>query len=81
MNKIPAYNLTALGQSLLDILIKAGVFAGLLVVNFLSAGLTNGTFQLPYAAITLPVLTLLLSQCDSYFVAWAEKDNIPVPTA
>jgi hypothetical protein len=81
MNKIPAYNLTAFGQSLLDILIKAGVFAGLLLINFLTTALTNGVIQLPYTAITLPVLTLLLSQCDSYFVAWAEKDNVPVPSA
>lgn len=78
--KLPAYNYSALGQSLLDIAIKAAVFAALLLINFVSAALTNGSLQLPYAAVTLPVLTLIISQLDSYFVAWAEKDNVPVPT-
>jgi len=79
MNKIPAYNWSALKQSLLDIAIKAGVFLGLLVLDSLSAALTNGSIQLPYATVTLPSLTLIVSQLDSYFVAWAEKDNVPVP--
>jgi hypothetical protein len=59
---------------LLDILIKAGVAAGLLLLNWLSAALSNGTIQLPYAALTLPVLTLLISQLDSYFINWQSKE-------
>jgi hypothetical protein len=79
VSKIQAYNWSALGQSLLDIGIKAGVFAVLLLLNFVSAALSGGSFQLPYPAITLPVATLVVSQLDSKFVAWAQKDNIPVP--
>lgn len=81
MNKIPAFNYSALEQSLLDIAIKIGVFAGLLVLNVISSALSNGSIELPYAAFTLPVLTLILSQLDSTFVAWSQKENVPVPNA
>ena len=77
--KLKAFDYSALGQSLLDIAIKGGVFVALLLLNYVSAGLSGGTWQLPYPAVTLPVLTILVSQLDSYFVAWAEKDNVPVP--
>ena len=79
--KLPAYNYSAFGQALLDIAIKAGVYGVLLLVNSVSAALSNGSFQLPYAAATLPIATLVLSQLDSKFVAWAQKDNVPVPAA
>lgn len=69
--KIPAYNFSALGQSLLDILIKVGVAAVIALVNAVIAALTNGAIQLPYEAVTLPIATLLLSQLDSYLVNWS----------
>ncbi len=78
--KLQAVNLNPLQQSLLDIAIKAGVFLVLLLLNFISAALSNGTFQLPDAVLTLPILTLLVSQLDSYFVQYANKENVPVPT-
>jgi hypothetical protein len=71
--KLNVTDWSKLGQSLLD-LIKAGVAAGLLLLNWLSAALSNGTIQLPYAALTLPVLTLLISQLDSYFINWQSKE-------
>ncbi len=71
MQKIPAYNWSVLGQSLLDIAIKVGVGAVILFVNSVSASLTNGAIQLPYEAFSLPLVTLLLSQFDSYFVNWS----------
>ena len=78
---IKAYNLSSFKQALLDIAIKAGVFLVLLVLDFVSAGLTNGKFQIPDPVVMLPILTLLVSQLDSYFVAYAKKENIPVPTS
>ena len=77
--KLKAFDMSSFGQSLLDIGIKVGVFAVLLLLNFISAALTNGTFQLPYPAIVLPILTLLVSQLDSFMVDYANKNNVPVP--
>lgn len=81
MNKLKAYNLGSLGASLLDIGIKVGVFAVLLLINFVTTALTNGTITLPYPAILLPVMTLIISQLDSFVVDYAKKENVPVPQA
>ena len=78
---INATQLSAFKLALLDIAIKVGVFAALLVLNFITSALTNGSVQLPYTPITLPALTLVISQLDSYFVDYAKKENVPVPTA
>lgn len=75
--KLPVYNWSAFEQSVLDIAIKVGVFCGLIILNVLSSVMTG--WQLPDPAVTLPVLTLVLSQLDSLFVAWAQKENVPVP--
>jgi hypothetical protein len=78
--KLKAYNYSALGLSLLDIGIKVCVGAVILLINFVTTALSNGTITLPDPVITLPVLTLLLSQFDSFVVDYAKKENIPTPT-
>lgn len=78
--KLQAVNYSSFKQSLLDIGIKAAVFVILSLLDFVSAGLSNGSFQLPSPQITLPILTLLVSQLDSYFVNYANANNVPVPT-
>lgn len=80
MQKLKAYNFTPIAQSLLDIAIKAGVFVALLLINYISAALSNGTVQLPYPVATLPLATLIVSQLDSYFVAYAKKENVAIPS-
>jgi len=79
--KLQAVNLSPVQQSLLDIAIKAGVFLGLLLLDFISSALSNGTIKLPDPAITLPILTILVSQLDSYFVKYANDNQIPLPPA
>lgn len=74
---IKAYNFSVFGQGLLDIAIKVGVAAVVLLVNALSSAVTNGSLQLPDPAISVPVITILLSQLDSYVVAWQAKENPP----
>jgi hypothetical protein len=78
--KLKAYNYSALGLSLLDIGIKVCVGAVILLIDFVTTALSNGTITLPDPVITLPVLTLLLSQFDSFVVDYAKKENIPTPT-
>ncbi len=80
MQKLPAYNFSALGQALLDIGVKVLVGAVVLLLDYVTTSVTNGTVTLPDPAITLPVLTLILSQLDSLVIAWAKKENAPVPT-
>jgi hypothetical protein len=75
--KFDASQLSAIKQSLLDIGIKVGVFAALVVLNYISAGLTNGSINLP--PLLLGVLSLLVSQADSFFIDYAGKHNVPVP--
>lgn len=70
MIKINAFILTPFWQGILDILIKAGVALAILVLNYLSAALTNGMLALPYPGLTIPAATLLISQLDAYFVHW-----------
>ena len=79
--KLKVYSLSPVEQSFLDIAIKAGVFLGLLVLNYVSSLLSGGTIQLPYAAVSLPVLTLIVSQLDSKFVAWSQEFDVPLPPA
>jgi hypothetical protein len=43
------------------------------------AGLSGGTIQLPYGAVTVPVVSLLLSQLDSKFVNRSIEHNLPLP--
>jgi hypothetical protein len=70
MTKLPAYNFTALGQALLDILIKVVASAIVAFLNAIVAAATNGSIHLPAPAITVPALGLIVSQFDSYFVKW-----------
>ena len=79
MQKLPAYNFSALGQVFLDIGVKVLVGAVLLALDYITTALTNGTITLPDPAITLPVLTLVVSQLDSFVIDYAKKENIPVP--
>jgi len=80
MQKLPAYNFSALGQSLLDIGVKVLVGAVLLLLDYVTTALSNGSITLPDPAITLPVLTLVISQLDSYVIDYTKKQDIPVPT-
>jgi len=81
MKKLNVSSWSPFEQSLLDIAIKTGVFAVLLVLNFITAGLSGGTIQLPYPAASLPIATLILSQLDSKFIQWAKEENVPLPGA
>jgi hypothetical protein len=77
--KLKAYNFTPIGQALLDIGVKVLVGAVLLLLDYVTTALSNGSITLPDPAITLPVLTLVISQLDSYVIDYAKKENIPVP--
>ena len=79
MNKLKAYDFGPVKLALLDVAIKVGVFAGLLILNLLSAALSNGSIQLPYPAILLPLLTILVSQLDAKFVQYAQDNDVPLP--
>ena len=74
---INATQFSAIKLAILDIAIKVGVFAALLVLDIASKALAN--FDLPAPAITLPLATLLISQLDAYFVDYAKKENVPLP--
>ena len=78
--KLKAYNFSPIGQALLDIGVKVLVGAVLLLLDYVTTALSNGSITLPDPAITLPVLTLVISQLDSYVIDYAKKENIPVPT-
>jgi hypothetical protein len=55
-----------------------------MAMNFIAAGLSNGTIQLPGGAIGALIasgIALGLSQLDSKFITWASSHNIPVPSA
>jgi hypothetical protein len=71
---IDASNLSKLGQALLSLGIRVAVIAAVAVVNYLIAGLSNGTITLPDPALTVPALGLVLSEADSWLVTW-EKAN------
>lgn len=76
MIKINASQLSSFEQGLLDIFIKTGVGAVLFILNFASAILTNGSVTIPAnfgGAVTLSILTVLVSQLDSYIVDWSAK--------
>ena len=79
MNKLKAYDFGPIKLALLDVAIKAGVFAVLLILNLISAALSNGSIQLPYPAVLLPLLTLLVSQLDAKFVDYAQTYDVPLP--
>lgn len=79
MNKLKAYDLSPWEQSLLDIAIKIGVFAGLIIIDAVTSSLSNGVYQLPDPALTLPIATLILSQLDSIFIAWSKTYDVPLP--
>lgn len=73
-NKIKAFAMTPLMQSVLDVAIKAGVAMAILLLNALMSALSGGAITIPAnfgGAITLSILTLLVSQFDSKFVAWS----------
>lgn len=75
-NKIKAFALTPLMQSVLDVAIKAGVAIAVLLLNALSAALSNGTISIPLnfgGTLTLGVITLIVSQLDSKFIAWSAQ--------
>jgi hypothetical protein len=78
--KLKAYDFTPVGQSLLDIGVKVLVGAVLLLLDYVTTALSNGSITLPDPAITLPVLTLVISQLDSYVIDYTKKQDIPVPT-
>lgn len=69
-DKLKGYSYSALGQSILDIAIKVGATAVITLLNGIVAATTNGSIQLPYPALLTPLLGLLVSQLDSYFVQW-----------
>jgi hypothetical protein len=77
MKLIDASSLTAFEQSLLDIGIKVGVFAALLILSDLGNVLSSGAFVLPYPTISLPLATLVISQLDSLVINYASKNDIP----
>lgn len=73
---LKAYSYSNLGQSLLDLGIKLGAAIIVLALNFISTAVSNGSIQLPNPALTVPVLGLILSQFDSWFVQWTKDNNI-----
>jgi hypothetical protein len=83
MNKINAFTWPPFIQSLFDIVIKVGAYALVMLLNFVIAGLSNGSIQLPGGAVGVMIastLALILSQLDSKFVNWSVAHNLPVPT-
>ena len=80
MTKLQAVNLSPVAQSLLDIGIKVGVGAVILLLDYVTTALSNGSVTLPYPQLSIPLLTLLVSQLDSFVVEYAKKEDIPVPT-
>jgi hypothetical protein len=62
--------MTKTQQALLSLGIRLGVIAAVAVLNFISAGLTNGTLQLPIPAILVPVIGLIISEADTWLVNW-----------
>ena len=77
---IDASSLSKLKQALLSFGIRVFVFAALLGLDYISAGLSNGSVQLPDPALLLPVLTLIISEADTWLVNWSKANNVPVPT-
>lgn len=67
---LKAFQLSSFKQSLLDIAIKVGATAVVALLNAIVTAATNGSLQLPDAALAVPVLGLVVSQLDSYFVQW-----------
>ena len=80
MTKLQAVNLSPVAQSLLDIGIKVGVGAVILLLDYVTTALSNGSVTLPYPQLSIPLLTLLVSQLDSFVVEYAKKEDISVPT-
>lgn len=70
---IKAYNWSALSQTLFDILLKVAGVAVVALLNFVATGLSNGSIQLPAPALTTPILGLIVSQLDTFFVEWNNK--------
>lgn len=62
--------MTKTQQALLSFFIRVGVIAAVAVLNFITAGLTNGTLQLPIPAVLIPLIGLVLSEADTWLVNW-----------
>jgi hypothetical protein len=62
--------MTKTQQAFLSFVIRVGVIAAVAVLNFVSAGLTNGNLQLPIPAVLVPLIGLVLSEADTWLVNW-----------
>lgn len=80
---LKGYNWSPLKQSVIDFLIKVGVFAGLELCNFVSAAISNGTIQFTGVTGTLiiGIVSLAVSQLDSKFIQWSQTYDVPLPPA
>jgi hypothetical protein len=65
-------------QALVSFAIRIVAIAAVAVLDYVSAGLSNGTFQLPLPAVFVPIIGLVVSEADTWLVQW-EKTNEVVP--
>ncbi|MFZ0685357.1 MAG: hypothetical protein WAM89_07415 [Terriglobales bacterium] len=69
--------MTKLQQALTSLGIRLAVLCGLVVLNFIISSISG--WSVPDPSVTLPVLSLVLSEADTWLVDYAKANNIPVP--
>jgi len=72
--------MSKLQQALVSLGIRIAVIAGLAILDFVSVSLTNGTLQLPYPAVSITLIGLLVSEADTWLVNYAGTHGIAVPS-
>lgn len=62
-----------------NFLIGAGCVAAIAVLNFVAAGLTNGSIQLPDPALTTTVAGLVVAELVKYLTGYEQAHSISQP--
>ncbi len=57
-------------QALVSLSIRLVVIAAIAVLDYVSASISSGTFQLPLPSVVVPVLGLIVSEADTWLVNW-----------
>jgi len=73
--------MTKTNQALLSLLIRVVVIGVVAALDFIVAGLSNGSVQLPIPAVLVPVLGLILSEADTWLVNWEKTQTPATPAA
>lgn len=65
-----ASKLSKSGQALLSLGIRVGAIALVAVLDYVSAGLSHGTIQLPVPAFADTIIGLLVAEADTWAIQW-----------